>query len=250
MLALPVAGQQQESSAPASQSPSDSGSGQKKSAKQQKNTEQKRPSSAEQNPFPEAASEKAAQQAQRQENPSSSTEPNAPAPQQKKKSTAEQNPFPETQSEKAARQDQQEPEEEQKDQQQAPSPGPESSQPYSSSQDALKGLDLPGSNDSPSADGAGGTILNPDLARKDTKVGQFYLQTGDYQGAYDRFFEATRVDPTNANAVFGLAEASRHLNDRDQAIRNYRLYLSALPDGPHAKEARKALKDMGIEPKS
>jgi Flp pilus assembly protein TadD len=78
----------------------------------------------------------------------------------------------------------------------------------------------------------------------------FYLKTGNYQGAYDRLREAARVDPTNADAVFGLAEAARHLNRRDEAIRNYQLYLSALPDGPRAKDARKGLKELGVKPNS
>jgi Tfp pilus assembly protein PilF len=78
----------------------------------------------------------------------------------------------------------------------------------------------------------------------------FYLKTGDFKGAYDRFSEASRIDPSNADAVFGLAESARHLNLRDEAIRNYRLYLSALPDGPRAKAARKGLRDLGASPDS
>jgi Flp pilus assembly protein TadD len=74
------------------------------------------------------------------------------------------------------------------------------------------------------------------------------MESGNWKGAYDRFLEANRSDPGNAEAVFGLAESARHLHLDDEARRNYHLYLSALPNGPHAKEIHKALKQMGAEP--
>ncbi len=91
---------------------------------------------------------------------------------------------------------------------------------------------------------------DPKLAKKDAQTGDFYLETGDFKGAYDRFVEAARSDPGNAEAVWGLAESAHHLQMNDVAIKNYRLYLAALPNGPHAKEIRKALKGMGLEPGS
>jgi tetratricopeptide (TPR) repeat protein len=170
---------------------------------------------------------------------------------QHKKSAAEENPFPEAQSAKAADKangkDATPPADSSK-----PAPSDNNAPPtgdknYSSSRDHLKGLDLPGDNESRTDDGAGGTILDPKLATEDTRVGGFYLQTGDFKGAYSRYLEATRVDPGNADAVFGLAEAARGLNHRQEAISNYTLYLQALPDGPRAKDARKALKDLGVK---
>jgi outer membrane protein assembly factor BamD (BamD/ComL family) len=91
---------------------------------------------------------------------------------------------------------------------------------------------------------------DPKLAKKDAQIGDFYLESGDYKGAYERFVEAARSDPGNPEAVWGLAESAHHLQMNDVAIKNYRLYLAALPNGPHAKEIRKALKDMGLEPGS
>ena len=81
------------------------------------------------------------------------------------------------------------------------------------------------------------------------KVGGFYYNAGDYKGAYARFKEATKVDPTNAEAVYELAEAARALKLNNEAADNYRIYLDALPDGPKAKAARKALAAMGEGPK-
>jgi tetratricopeptide (TPR) repeat protein len=167
---------------------------------------------------------------------------------QHKKSAAEENPFPEAESAKAADKanggDATPPADSSK-----PAP-PDNGAPatgykdYSSSRDHLKGLDLPGDNEARTDDGAGGTIVNPKLAAEDTRVGGFYLHTGDFKGAYSRYLEATRVDPGNADAVFGLAEAARGLDRRKEAITNYTLYLEALPDGSKAKDARKALKEL------
>jgi len=253
-LALPVAAQQQENSAPPPQQnppASTSSTNQKpataadpKTAGQKPAQPKKKPSTSEQNPFPEAQSEAAAHQTQQ---PSDGSTPQAPTPEAGDKAAGDKaagdkqagdkqgdsNPFPETQSEKAAKQDRQ------PSSGAAPEDKPDENS--SSSQISPKLLDIPGDKDANNA-----AVESPQLAVKDTQVGTFYLKTGDYKGAYDRFVEATRVDPGNADAVFGLAESARRLNHRDEAIRNYRLYLSALPDGPRAKEARKALKEMGV----
>jgi tetratricopeptide (TPR) repeat protein len=104
-------------------------------------------------------------------------------------------------------------------------------------------------DDSPVSNGHGGYVINLTLAAKDDKVGQYYLQTGDYQGAYSRFKEATEVNPGDADAVFGLAEAARGLKHKDEAVENYKLYLDVVPDGSKAKAARKALAELGAGPK-
>ncbi|MCL6431408.1 MAG: hypothetical protein K6V36_11220, partial [Anaerolineae bacterium] len=43
--------------------------------------------------------------------------------------------------------------------------------------------------------------------------------------------EAPQPARTKAEAVFYLAAAARRLNHKNEAIQNYQLYLSALPDG-------------------
>jgi tetratricopeptide (TPR) repeat protein len=98
------------------------------------------------------------------------------------------------------------------------------------------------------SNGAGGYILNPKLASEDVRVGGFYLAQGDFKGAYARYKEATLVNPENADAVFGLAQAARGLNHNDEAAQNFRIYLDAFPDGKKAKEARKALALLGKAP--
>src|SRR5690242_7133490 len=116
--------------------------------------------------------------------------------QQQKQSPSEANPFPEAQSQKAA------------DAASAP-PKPADS---SSSHVDLKRLNAPAGSAARISNGNGGYVHSPELAAKDDKVGNFYLSTHDYKGAYDRFLEATRVAPEDGNAVFGLAEAARGLH--------------------------------------
>lgn len=212
LVGLPLAAQQQ-----------DSGSTQQPPAAAQKNTEQKDQKKQDKNQ--KAGQQDSTAPPAQQQNP-----PSAPAPQQSRpgSSTADQNPFPEAESEKAAKEAQ----------------ARRGNQDSSSS--VVPGLKLP--------ENAGkqpprlAPKLDPSLGRQDTKVGDFYLQSGDWKGAYSRFLEATQVDPGDAEAVYGLAAAARHLGDRKTAIQNYQLYLAALPRGPRARDCRKALKEMGAHP--
>jgi tetratricopeptide (TPR) repeat protein len=239
LAVLPLAGQQQDSPPPSQQSQAAPSSAQKK--------DQPKKSAAQENPFPEAQSEEAAHQAQQQD---SGSAPNAPQPQtppqagsSAKPSDSGQNPFPEAQSEAAAHQGQQQ------TKGTPPAPSGSSQQNYSSSH--VKGLDMPTTDETPPSDLPPSSLpYNPKLARKDVEVGDYYLDTGNWQGAYDRFFEANRSDPGNAEAVYGLADSARHLHRHDEAVRNYRLYLLALPNGPRAKDVRRALKEMDAAPAS
>jgi tetratricopeptide (TPR) repeat protein len=241
LLALHLAAQQQDNSAPP---PQQNAPAQTTPSTTQKKDQPKKNSSQE-NPFPEAQSEAAAHQAQQQNN----AEPSAPEPQTapqsgspNKPAAADQNPFPSAQSEKAAHQAQQ------PDQPATSGPPRPDDQNYSSSQ--VKGLNMPTTEEAPPPGMTTQLPYSPRLAKKDAQIGDFYLASGNYRGAYDRFLEANHSDPGNAEAVFGLAESARHLSHADEALRYYRLYLTALPNGPHAKEVRKALKEMDAEPAS
>ncbi len=84
-------------------------------------------------------------------------------------------------------------------------------------------------------------VQGKDPAKEDVNVGTYYLQTGNFRGAYERFKEATQLAPENMDAVFGLAEAARHLKHADEAATNYQLFLQVVISGSKAKEARKGL---------
>lgn len=170
--------------------------------------------------------------------------PQAAAP--KKPSTGEDNPFPEDISRKAAA--------EVKGDTAAPdAPAPADSAPdakQSQGSSSLDGVDKLGLDDEErqklklaSPDGSP-DVYDPKRATEDVRVGKFYLKTGDYKGAYDRFKDATLYDHEDADAVFWLAEAARKIDHRPEAVQNYRLYLAAVPDGPNSKAARKALGEL------
>jgi tetratricopeptide (TPR) repeat protein len=213
-LSLPCAAQQSQNS-DQGQSPSQS-QNQSQNQAQPDKTPAKPKSTAEDNPFPEDISKKAADAAG-----DSTTDAPAPKP----------SPSP--------------------DKSTAPpvNPKPEPASGNSSSRTNLRGLNDVDTAESRISDGAGGYIYNPKLAAQDMKVGSFYFNTSDYKGAYARFKEATRVDPGNADAVFSLAEAARALKLNSEAADNYRIYLDAVPNGSKAKAARKALATLGEPPK-
>jgi len=93
--------------------------------------------------------------------------------------------------------------------------------------------------------GAPNQVPDPGRAKRDAEVADYYLKSRDYQGALLRYKDATTADPTNVEAIFGLAETQRMLKKNADAARNYQLYLEIVPNGPKAKQALKALKTLG-----
>lgn len=154
---------------------------------------------------------------------------------QQQPTPAQANPFPEAQSQKA--------------QDAATAASSKPAQGVSSSHVDLDRLDAPAGSATRISNGEGGYIHDPTLAKHDEKVGAFYLRNGNYKGAYDRFLEATRVAPEDGDAVFGLAQAAQGLRRNDEAQTNYNIYLDAFPKGNKAKDARKALAELGAGPK-
>jgi tetratricopeptide (TPR) repeat protein len=168
------------------------------------------------NPFPEAVSRDAAKAA----SDGSGTN---------KTPAANDNPFPEAVSRdaaKAAGNDQ--------------NPTPKSNLPPGVSSSQSTG-DL-GDTDSPAE--ARRQLPSPGRAKKDTEVGGFYMDSGNYQGALERYQDAMANDPTNVDAIFGMAAAQQMLKKNADAARTYQLYLDIVPNGPKSKQAMKALKTL------
>jgi tetratricopeptide (TPR) repeat protein len=185
------------------------------SSSQADKTDSKAPSTKAENPFPEAVSQDAAKAAAQ----SSDSNPQAP-----KNSTATENPFPESVSRDAAKAAG-------NDQPPTPAAKPDVPAGVSSSQSSSSLSDTDQVND-------------PARAKEDAQVGSFYLKSGDYKGALLRYKDAIASDPTNVDAIFGLAETQRMLKQNAEAARNYQLYLDILPNGPKSKQALKALKGL------
>ena len=77
-------------------------------------------------------------------------------------------------------------------------------------------------------------------------VGKYYLQTKNWKAAQSRFDSAMILDPENPEVYWGLAETERHLGKFAEARAHYMKLLDYDPEGPHGKEARKALKEPEI----
>jgi Flp pilus assembly protein TadD len=82
---------------------------------------------------------------------------------------------------------------------------------------------------------------NPQKARKAIEVGDFYFRRDNYRAALNRYQEALQWKPDDAEATFKSAASLEKLGRLQEARARYEAYLKLLPDGPHAKEARKAL---------
>jgi tetratricopeptide (TPR) repeat protein len=242
LLVLPALAQQASSS--------DSGSGQSStsstSSTQNKQQSRQAPpahkNAAQENPFPADVSGKAAQQ---QNSPSDT--PAAPAdqqtPQPAHKNAAQENPFPEDVSKGAAAAAA-------KDSAANSSSSSSSSSSSNAAGDADPNADLPRDTGrrrlkKPSdKDIQSGSLAGEGRAQDDVRVGHFYLGNGEFKGAYGRYSEAVRLDPTNMDAIYGLAASAAGLHHTDEALTNYKLYLQIAPDGNDAKSARKALRAL------
>jgi hypothetical protein len=85
-----------------------------------------------------------------------------------------------------------------------------------------------------------------EAAASDIDVGSYYLDRKNWKAALSRFESAMVLDPENPEVYWGLAEAERHLGDFADARAYYSKLLDYDPDGPHGKQARKALKDPAL----
>jgi hypothetical protein len=76
---------------------------------------------------------------------------------------------------------------------------------------------------------------------EDLSVAHYYIQSGNFQGAYLRAQDAVNLQPDYALAHFALAEAAMKLNKDSEAVQEFQTYLKLEPDGKQAKVAEKAL---------
>jgi tetratricopeptide (TPR) repeat protein len=90
---------------------------------------------------------------------------------------------------------------------------------------------------------------NPYRAAKDDEVGDYYLKQGNYKGALARYQDALIYKENDAIANFRIAQCYEKLRRPEEAIPHYQEYLKILPDGPFAKQSRKALEKLGVEAK-
>jgi tetratricopeptide (TPR) repeat protein len=85
-----------------------------------------------------------------------------------------------------------------------------------------------------------------ETSKEDLDVGKYYLEIKNWKAALSRFESAMVLAPDEPEVYWGLAESERNLGHFAEARTYYLKLLDYDPDGPHAKAARKALKDPEV----
>lgn len=83
--------------------------------------------------------------------------------------------------------------------------------------------------------------FNPLEADRDLKIGNYYFKKGNYKAAASRFREATRWNPTYAEAFLRLGESEEKLNNKPASQQAYEKYLELSPDAKDAGAIKKKL---------
>ena len=83
--------------------------------------------------------------------------------------------------------------------------------------------------------------FNPLEAEHDVQIGNYYFKKGNLKAAMNRFREATRWNPSFAEAFLRLGETEEKLKDKQAARDAYAKYLELSPDGKEAESVKKKL---------
>jgi tetratricopeptide (TPR) repeat protein len=83
--------------------------------------------------------------------------------------------------------------------------------------------------------------FNPLQAETEMNTGKYYFHRGKYRAAAERFREATRWNPTLAEAFERLGAAEEKQHDMKAAREAYSKYLEMAPDAKDAKEIKKKM---------
>jgi tetratricopeptide (TPR) repeat protein len=90
--------------------------------------------------------------------------------------------------------------------------------------------------------------FNPLESERNIKVGEFYMRQGNargYRAAAGRFDDATKYNPSSAEAFFKLGEAQQKLKHNDKAKAAFeKAEKLASPDSKIARDARKKLASL------
>lgn len=89
--------------------------------------------------------------------------------------------------------------------------------------------------------------FNPLEASRNIVAGNFYFKKGNYRAASRRYLEASKWDPTSAEAMLRLGEADEKLRDFPAAREAYEKYVTMATD---AKEIEAVKKKLAALPKS
>jgi len=84
-------------------------------------------------------------------------------------------------------------------------------------------------------------VWDPLRATKSMEVGAYYLRTGKYDAAIDRFEEAARVQPGLARPFLMLGKAYEKKKDPKSAVTAYQKYLQLYPTAPDRADVLKLI---------
>ena len=89
--------------------------------------------------------------------------------------------------------------------------------------------------------------FNPLEASRNIVAGNFYFKKGNYRAASRRYLEASKWDPTSAEALLRLGEADEKLHDFPAAREAYEKFVLIATD---SKEIESVKKKLATLPKS
>ncbi len=85
---------------------------------------------------------------------------------------------------------------------------------------------------------------DPNEARRNIQVGDFYFKKGNLAAARERYREAIKYGPAIADGYEKLVETLRRLDDAEAAIETCRLFLKVNPNSDRAEQFRKKLEEL------
>jgi tetratricopeptide (TPR) repeat protein len=83
--------------------------------------------------------------------------------------------------------------------------------------------------------------FNPLEASRNIVAGNFYFKKGNYRAASRRFLEASKWDPTSAEALLKLGEAEEKMLDFPAARQAYEKYLTVASDAKDLDAVKKKI---------
>jgi tetratricopeptide (TPR) repeat protein len=83
--------------------------------------------------------------------------------------------------------------------------------------------------------------FNPLEASRNMTAGNFYFKKGNYRAASRRFLEASKWDPTSAEAVLRLGEADEKMRNFTEAREAYQKFITLSSDGKEIEAIKKRI---------
>ena len=86
--------------------------------------------------------------------------------------------------------------------------------------------------------------FNPLEASRNITTGNFYFKKGNFRAASRRFLEASKWDPTSAEAVLRLGEADEKLKSFPEAREAYQKFITLSSDGKEIEAVKKRISGL------